>query len=143
MRSMSGSAAKFFLDTNVLVYANDHAYPDKQAQAGDLISRAFETRRGCVSTQVLNEFFWIATRKLGLSSENARAQVVQLRKLDTVIVDPELIVSAIDLHIIHRISFWDALIVKGAVVAGCRRLYTEDLNAGQIIDGVEIVNPFI
>lgn len=139
---MGGSTAKFFLDTKVLVYANDRAHPDRQARAGELITRAFETRRGCLSTQVLNEFFWVATRKLGLPPENARAQVVQLRKLDTVIVDPELIVSAIDLHIIHRISFWDALIVKGAAVAGCRRLYTEDMNAGQVIDGVEIVNPF-
>lgn len=62
--------------------------------------------------------------------------------LDTVVVDNPLVLSAIDLHLIHGISFWDALIVRCARVAGCKRLLTEDLSHGQVIDGIRIENPF-
>ncbi len=136
---MSG---RFFLDTNVLVYANDASSPRKREQARRLVADAFETRLGCLSTQVLQEFFVALTRKAGVSGTNARAQVVRLLGLAVVRVDPELVTGAIDLHLVHRISFWDALIVKAAAVSGCTTLYSEDLSAGQILDGVRVVNPF-
>jgi predicted nucleic acid-binding protein len=84
----------------------------------------------------------VVTRKAGVTAENARAQILMLQQLETVIVDQELIVGAVDLHMIHRISFWDALVVKGARSAGCGNLLTEDLQHGQVIDGVRVHDPF-
>jgi predicted nucleic acid-binding protein len=85
----------------------------------------------------------VVTRKAGVPQSNARAQIIRLSKLNTVLIDYEIILGAIDLHIIHQIAFWDALIIKSAAVAGCRRLYTEDLNHGQVIEGVLFQNPFL
>lgn len=134
---------RFFIDTNVLVYANDRSSPDKQRRAREIITEAFSGRLGCISTQVLQEFFVAVTRRAGVAWSNAKAQVLQLAALDTVVVDREVIVGAIDLHHLNQISFWDALVIKSAAAAGCRRLYTEDLNHGQSIEGVLIDNPFL
>jgi predicted nucleic acid-binding protein len=138
---MSGD--RFFLDTNILVYANDGSAPAKQATALGLVRSALETRQGCISTQVLQEFFVSVTRKAHVAIPLARAQVVTLGVLDTVEVDADLILAAIDLHALHQLSFWDALIVKAASVAGCRQLYTEDLQHDRVIDGVRVRNPFL
>jgi predicted nucleic acid-binding protein len=134
---------RFFLDTNILVYACDGSNPGKQRRARSLISDAYRTRMGCVSTQVLQEYFVVTTRKAGIAPVDARAQIVKLKELNVVQVDPDLVIGAIDLHIIHRLSFWDALVVKSAVVAGCRRLYSEDLQHDSVVDGVRIANPFL
>lgn len=133
---------RFFVDTNVLIYANDRSSPKKQRRAREIISDAFTDRRGCISTQILQEFFVAVTRKAGVPWSNAKAQVLRFAALDTVIVDRKLIANAIDLHHLDQISFWDALVVKSASAAGCSRIYTEDLNHGQTIDGVLIDNPF-
>lgn len=95
-----------------------------------------------MSTQVLQEYFVKATGKLRLPADEVRARVEQLAQLEVVLVRPDLILGAIDLHRLSRISFWDALIVRCASAAGCGRLLTEDLNHGQLIDGVRIENPF-
>jgi len=133
---------RFFIDTNILVHANDTSNPEKRSEARLLIARALETRRGCLSTQVLQEFFVVVTSKAGVAPENARAQILILGQLDTVIPDEDLIVRAVDLHIIHHVSFWDALIVQAARSAGCGTLLTEDLQDGQVIEGVRVENPF-
>ena len=65
-----------------------------------------------------------------------------LARLDVVSIRVDLILGAIDLHRLHLISFWDALIVSAALCTGCRRLLTEDLQAGQELDGVLVVDPF-
>jgi len=137
---MSGD--RFFLDTNVLVYAGDTSAPAKLARARELIRDAFDSRRGCISTQVLQEYFSVSTRKAGVTGSNARDRVVRFGHLDVVQVTPDLVLSAIDLHLIHGLAFWDALIVKSAAAAGCRRLYSEDLQGDRVVDGVRIVNPF-
>jgi predicted nucleic acid-binding protein len=84
----------------------------------------------------------IATRKLGVKPELARRKVEALAELEVVLIRPDLIVGAIDLHRLHSLSFWDALIVRSASAAGCRRIFSEDLSHGQTLDGVEIENPF-
>ena len=111
-------------------------------RARALIRDAYRSGHGCISTQVLQEFFSVLTRKAGVAAADARAQVVKLCELNVVQVDPDLIVSAIDLHIIHRLAFRDALIVKSAAVAGCKRLYSEDLQHERVMDGVGFANPF-
>ncbi|HEX7329296.1 MAG TPA: PIN domain-containing protein [Casimicrobiaceae bacterium] len=133
---------RVFVDTNVFVYADDAGAKAKRARAREVLSELIRERRAVVSTQVMQEYYVAATRKLGLSPARARERVERLRRLDTVVVRPELILGAIDLHRLHRLSFWDALVVKAASASGCARLVSEDLNDGQTIDGVTIVDPF-
>lgn len=134
---------RIFLDSNVLAYCDDPREPAKQRRAVEVLADLAGADRAVLSTQVLKEYFVTATRKLHIPAEAARARVAVLARLDVVIIRPELILGAIDLHRLHGISFWDALIVRSAAVAGCGRIYTEDLNHGQVIDGVRIENPFV
>jgi len=135
-------SARTFVDSNVLVYADDAAAAGKRTRSQERILELTSERKAVVSTQVLQEYFVIATRKLKLPAAIARARVETFAQLDVVLIQPDLILSAIDLHRLHSISFWDALIVRAAVVGGCTRLLSEDLQAGRSFDGLEIVNPF-
>jgi predicted nucleic acid-binding protein len=132
-----------FLDTNILLYCDDLAYPAKQNRALALILEHAEQRTGVVSLQVLQEYFVNATRKLGLDAEHVRQKVETYSRL--ILVEPIMadILAAIDFHRLHRISYWDALLLHCARKAGCRIVLTEDLQHGQVFDGVRIVNPFL
>ena len=133
---------RVFLDTNVLVYADDLDAGDKRDRARELLRTALTGGTGVISTQVLQEFFSVTTRKLGVDPAVARRKVELLAAMDVVRVDVDLILGAIDLHRLHALSFWDALIVRSAVAAGCGRLLSEDMQDGQVFDGVRIENPF-
>jgi predicted nucleic acid-binding protein len=131
-----------FLDSNVLVYTDDASSPAKQRTALDLIARCRRRGEGVVSLQVLQEYFAISTRKLGVDAAVARRKVELFSQLSMVATDVDDVLGAIDLHRLHRFSFWDALVIRSALQAGCARLYSEDLQHGRHIDGLEIVNPF-
>ncbi len=131
-----------FLDTNVLVYAADADAGDKCERAREIVRDAMRTRSAVVSTQVLQEYFVIATRKLGIDVVAARRQVELFATLETVRVEVPMILDAIDITRLHSVSFWDALIVRAATIAGCRRVLTEDMQDGQTFGGVKVVNPF-
>ncbi len=135
-------AERVFVDTNVLLYADDLDAGLKRDRAQAIIHQLFIDGNGVVSTQVLQEFFVAATRKLGVAPEIARRKVELLARLDVVTIKPSLILEAIDLHRLHALSFWDALIVEAAAASGCRRLLTEDLQSGSNISGVQVENPF-
>lgn len=131
-----------FLDTNVLVYADDADGGEKTQIARDLIRSAMRRRTGVVSTQVLQEYFVIARKKLKLDGAAARARLEVYSTLQVVPVGTSTILAAVDLHRLHQISFWDALVVRAAEQAGCDTLYTEDLQAGRAFGPIRIVNPF-
>ena len=134
-------ATRVFLDTNILVYCCDTSAPERQQRCRDLVSHLRSQRRAVISTQVLQEFYVVATRKAGINPQQARAICRNLRHLPTVTVTPDLIEQAIDCHQTDQLSFWDALIVVSAQSAGCTELLTEDLNASQTIRGLRIVDP--
>ncbi len=136
------AARKVFLDTNVLVYAQDSDALEKRRRSRELIGDIVASGIGVVSTQVLQEFFVASTRKLGVPPLAAKAVVQSFRVFEVVHVSPDLIEHAIDRSVLSQISFWDALIVSASAASGCTMIYSEDLNAGQLIDGVRIVNPF-
>ncbi len=131
-----------FLDTNVLIYADDARDSGKRTRAREVIRRLLRERRGVVSLQVLQEFVAAATRKLGMRSEDAKRRVVQYSRFDVVTLAPGDLVAAIDLHRLHRVSFWDALIVRAALNGACVTLHTEDFQAGYIIENLAFRNPF-
>lgn len=132
-----------FLDTNVLVYCDDESEPDKQKRALDVLDEHTRSRTGVISLQVLQEYFVTACRKLGLDAETARRKVEIFAMLE--VAEPKVndILAAIDLHRFHGFSYWDALVLRMAKQAGCRRVLSEDMQNGRIVDGVEIVNPFL
>ena len=131
-----------FIDTNVLLYADSADAADKQARATTLIADHLRSREGVISTQVLHEFVNAAIRKLALPLEIVRARVRLYMRFETVNALPAAVLEAIDLHALHQISYWDALILQAARQSGCAQLLTEDLQADAVIGGVRIVNPF-
>jgi predicted nucleic acid-binding protein len=134
--------AKVFIDTNVLVYSVDQHDLAKQKAAREALRRIERERSGVISTQVAQEFYVAATRKLGVEPLVAKEMVHALRRLDVVLVDMDLVGEAVDCSILNRLSFWDALIVVAAEKAGCAEVWTEDMNEGQTIRGVKLHNPF-
>ncbi len=132
-----------FLDSNILIYTDDRGSPAKQKAAIALVTRLMRAGSAVLSLQVLQEYFAIVTRKLGVEAVVARGKVELFGGLTISTTDIDDVLAAIDLHRLHQLAFWDALIVRSAVKAGCGRIYTEDLQHGRRFDGVEIVNPFI
>ena len=139
---MKFMTARSFIDTNILVYADDNAAPIKQGLAAELIAEHRRGRTGVVSLQVLQEYFVVATRKLGVDPQTARRKVELLAEFDVVTPEVPDILAAIDLHRLHEFSFWDALILRSAKLGGCAVLLSEDFQDGLRIEGLRIVNPF-
>lgn len=136
-------SVRSFFDTNVLVYTDDKAAPAaKQRRALELFAEHRRAGTGVVSLQVLQEYFVTVTRKLKVDAALARRKIELIAEFD--VASPELsdVLAAIDMHRLHAISFWDALIVRSAKQAGCSVLFSEDMQPGREIDGVRIVNPF-
>ena len=137
--------APVFVDTNVLVYSRDARDAVRHERAREWIAFLWEERRGRVSRQVLHEYYVTVTRKLapGLSVGEARSDVRSLFHWLSP-VDPRLLIeSAWTLQDRFSLSWWDALIVGAAQLTGCGSVLTEDLPAGQDLEGVLVVNPFL
>ena len=135
-------SARSFLDTNVLVYADDKAAPAKQRRAIDLVAEHRRAGTGVVSLQVLQEYFVTVTRNLHVDARIARRKVELLAEFDVAAPEVADILAAIDLHRLHGFSFWDALVLRSAKQAGCSVLFSEDLQDARELDGVLVVNPF-
>jgi predicted nucleic acid-binding protein len=131
-----------FVDTNVLLYALDEADPEKQQVARNWRSGLWRSRRGRVSFQVIGEFYVNALRLRAAALEEARAEARDLLAWNPVVTDAALLERGWRIQDRYHLSYWDALIVAAAKTASCRYLLTEDLQAGQKLDGIEVVNPF-
>jgi predicted nucleic acid-binding protein len=133
------------VDTNVLVYAEDRDAGAKHDRAVELIRGLWESGEGVLSIQVLQEFFVTVTRKVRqpMKAEAAARVVEQYLSWRTIENDGHLLLASIDLAREHQVSFWDALVIRAALTAGCDVLYSEDLSHGRRYRGLRIVNPFI
>jgi predicted nucleic acid-binding protein len=134
--------ARSFFDTNILIYADDKAAPAKQRRAIDLMAEHRRARTGVVSLQVLQEYFVTVTRKLCVDAAIARRKVELLAEFDVATPDVSDILAAIDLHRLHSLSFWDALVLRAAKQSGCTVLFSEDMQNTREFEGVRIENPF-
>jgi predicted nucleic acid-binding protein len=132
-----------FVDSNILIYAHDADAGHKRQVAADALEKLWESGTGRLSVQVLQEFYVNATRKLAspLARSVAREVVESYGAWVREPTTPDTVTRAIDLAQLTQLSFWDALIVAAAEQAGCSTLLSEDLNAGQTIAGIAIVNP--
>jgi predicted nucleic acid-binding protein len=141
----SSTTAPVFVDSNVLIYVRDSADADKQAQAAAWMTELWRSHRGRLSSQVLSEFYVNVTQKLrpGLDRETARADVRVLSAWQPIPLDEQVLDEAWHIQDRYGLSFWDALIVGAARVCGCGYVLTEDLQDGQDLAGVRVVNPFL
>lgn len=137
------TSTRSFVDTNVFVYAADVVSTDVAKR--DVASGLLAEEGGLVvSTQVLQEFYIVVTRKLrpAMSAEEAAESVQRMTRLEVVLLDVPLVRQAIDTSRAATISLWDALVVEAAHYAKCERILTEDLSHGQTIRGIAVHNPF-
>ena len=134
-----------FVDTNVLLYSEDGADKAKQALAIEWLQALWTRRSGRVSTQVLNEFYANATKKLkpAMPAGDARAEVRRYQRWRPWVLDHATVETAWAVESRFGFSYWDSLIVAAAKAQGCRYLLTEDLQHEQTIDSVQVLNPFL
>lgn len=142
---MSADRPRQFVDTNILVYAHDVSSGEKYTAAKQLLADLWQSGHGCLSIQVLQEFYVNVTRKvaLPLSAEVARQRVEDLTAWLVHSPTPEDVVEAIRLHQTAKLSFWDAMIFSSATRLDCGTLWSEDLQPGQTIAGTMVRNPFL
>jgi predicted nucleic acid-binding protein len=134
---------KAFFDSNILVYLFDTSAPAKQRRAREILTQHTLAGETLLSTQVLQEFYVVVTRKLAspLDPEAAYQAVRELAVMPSVRVDIPLILSAIQLSRGKSLSFWDGLIVQSALEGGASILYSEDMQDGQVFGTLRIKNP--
>lgn len=137
--------SKAFLDTNVLVYIFDRDEPAKQARATHIFQSLMEEGTALLSTQVLQEFYVVATGRLRspLTLPEAGTALDAFAQLPVVTITPEIVLNAARLHRSDSVSFWGALIVQAALSGGADILYSEDLQHGRRFGGLHIGNPFL
>lgn len=136
---------KVFIDTNILIYANDTSAGAKYEIAKEILVNLWNSGLGVLSTQVLQEFFVNITKKIPkpIKVDDAKDIVNDLLKWDVVINDGDCILEAIEIHKKHKYSFWDAMIVVSAVRGRCVILLSEDFSDKQTFNRTKIRNPFL
>lgn len=132
-----------FVDTNILLYAYDEDAGARHERAAELIADLGSRRRGAISVQVLQEFYVNVTRKgeVPLSPADARTRLRVLSRWPVHAPLASDVLAAAELAEAQRLSFWDAMIIRSASRMECNVLWSEDLNAGQVIAGVQVRNP--
>ena len=137
-------SAKYFVDTNILMYAHDTTAGVKHERAKTIVEDLWRERSGVVSTQVLQELAANLRRKAGrpLDAKSTREIVSDYMAWEVVTNTGESILDALEIEQRYRVSFWDALIIQAADASAASVLYSEDLSSGQVYGSVEVVNPF-
>jgi len=135
---------RVFVDTNVLIYAHDLDAGQKRERAVSILSDLWEQENGVISVQVLQEFYVNVTRKIHdpLAPAAARGIIKNYLSWQIAPNDPSTVLLASEIAERNQLSFWDALIVASASLSGTERILSEDLNHGQVIEGIVIENPF-
>ena len=134
---------KYFVDTNILMYAHDRTAGEKHERARDLVEELWRTRRGVVSTQVLQELAVNLRRKAGrpLDVRTTREIVADYMTWQVIVNGADSILEALELEQRYQISFWDALIIRSALEGSASTLYSEDLQHGQVFETLTVENP--
>ena len=141
---MSETKSLQFVDTNVLIYAHDLSAGQKHVSSRELVHRLWQNGNGCLSIQVLQEFYVNVTQKVArpLLPDAAGQIIADLAVWEVHRPNVEDVLDAIRLQSRYQISFWDAMIVTSAIRLGCETIWSEDLNPGQVYDDVSVLSPF-
>jgi len=138
-------AQKYFVDTNILIYAHDSSAGAKHDRARQLIERLWTSGEGVLSTQVLQELCINLRRKVArpIPVEEVRQLIQDYMSWEIVVNTAESVIRALEIEVRHKISFWDALVLHAAESSGAAILYSEDLSAGQSYGSIQVVNPLL
>ena len=138
-------ADKFFVDTNILIYAHDRSAGVKHQRARHAIESLWTTGQGVLSTQILQELCISLRRKLArpLPEDEVRRLIQDYLSWEIVVNSPEAVLQALEIEVRYKISFWDALVLQAAEQSGAAILYSEDLAAGQNYGPVQVMNPLL
>ncbi|MBN1642082.1 MAG: PIN domain-containing protein [Anaerolineae bacterium] len=133
-----------FVDTNILIYAHDYSAREKHTRARDLVRTLWQSGEGCLSIQVLQEFYVTITQKVAkpLTPDAAAQIIADLSVWQVHRPGVEDVLDAIRLQDRYQTSFWDAMIIASAIQLGCRTIWSEDLNPDQVYDTVTVTSPF-
>ena len=137
---------KFFIDTNIFVYSFDNRDLEKKRKSQEIIQKGYETGLGCISTQVIQEFINVATKKFETPMKVSDLSLYVheiLFPLCTTFVNFDLLEKAMEIHERYQFSYYDSMIVSAALMSSSKILITEDLNHTQQIEGLTILNPFL
>jgi len=134
--------SKIFIDTNLFVYTLDKNDVSKRDKARGVIKKVVEDHHPVISTQVIKEFYVVATTKLKADPIVVKNIIHNFHNMEVIQNDLELIEQAIDISVLSQLSFWDSLIITAAEKANCEVVFSEDLNSGQTYRGVIVKNPF-
>jgi predicted nucleic acid-binding protein len=137
------ASPKVFFDANILLYTDDSRYPEFQQRSLSLIAQHLSDNSGAVSIQVLQEYFTNVTKKLNVEISLARQKTEVFSRFQVIQPVTIDIFAAVDLHRLHKIPFWDAMILRTAQLAGARILYTQDFQHERRFDSLQIINPFL
>ena len=136
---------KYFVDTNILLYAHDRSAGVKHERARGVVERLWTSREGVLSTQVLQELCINLRHKISrpLPAEEIRQIIQDYLSWEVVVNSPSSVLHALDIELRYQISFWDALVLQAAESSGAAVLYSEDLAAGQRYGAIQVVNPLL
>ncbi|MBX7131777.1 MAG: PIN domain-containing protein [Fimbriimonadaceae bacterium] len=147
MRPAGHETNVVFIDTNILVYAFDADDAEKHIVADTIIRDLLLRNVLCLSTQVLNEFYWNITsvRRPQRLDHAVALRIIEdlIQQSRIVALTPSLTLEALRVLPVHTLSFWDSLIWAAAKAAGCSVVYSEDFQHGRVLEGVRFVNPFL
>ena len=134
---------KYFVDTNILLYAHDASAGPKHKRAREVVEELWKTGQGVLSTQVIQELCINLRRKLArpLPVEEVRNIIQDYLAWEVVVNTPSAVIQALEIELRYKTSFWDAMILQAAESAGADVLYSEDLAAGQAYGAIRVVNP--
>jgi predicted nucleic acid-binding protein len=138
-------SAKYFIDTNVFVYSFDDRQPVKKERSLAIIQDGLRTGMGVISTQVIQEFLNVATEKFAvpMKPEDSKMYLrLVMNPLCQIYPNSDLYEICLDIKVETGYSFYDSLILAGAIQGGCATLYSEDLQDGQVVRGVRVIDPF-
>lgn len=133
---------KFFVDSNVLIYLFSSKEPEKKLHCRELLNNLDAKNQLVWSTQVMQEFYSVTTKKYNEDPLEIKASFSLFRNFELVVNDQVIIEKAIEIQVLNRLSFWDSLIISSAISSKCDYLLTEDLQRDQTIQGLKIVSPF-
>ncbi|OGO33403.1 MAG: twitching motility protein PilT [Chloroflexi bacterium RBG_16_54_18] len=141
---MPGDAPYQFVDSNIVVYAHDLSAGVKNRRARELIESLWESRTGCLSIQVLQEFYVTVTQKVPTPLEPVDASRIINDLLFWRVHEPRSkdVLEAMSIQQHYQISFWDAMIIQSAIQLGCQVIWSEDLKSEQLYEGIRLANPF-
>lgn len=136
---------KYFVDTNIFLYAHDRSTGVKHERARGLVERLWTSGEGVLSTQVLQELCINLRRQIArpLAAEEIRRIIQDYLSWEVVVNSPTSVLHALDIELRYQISFWDALVLQAAESSGAAVLYSEDLAAGHRYGAIQVVNPLL